>query len=390
MGKAKKKKSTFGIFIHKFVTCTFWLIVLIMTGVASYKVTMAYYDTTGGPKDERAALIISEYFGGDAEVEDISKNLILSQNEEGEIKHIVLGIFNTNTENLDYITIPADTRFTISNELYQKLCNAGSEAPQIICLEDADSYFKEQTLYKYMVVLIEDMLGVDIGYYTVISEDRFNQVFVESQTAFAGQEDSVTQNNTVYKISDSFLNETRGLAEEASLKDYLKEQALEYESNLSLKGKYEYAEGYLGIREDYIYAHTLYGVQREDYFDIALEESRTLVAKVIENSIPYMETQVEMEEQSQIRSTGYNIEILNGSGITGLAASYESMLTENGYKVTHIGNYTLGSLTESRIIVKEAGLGQDLLEFIGTGNVEVGTLPEGVDIQILLGTMAER
>ena len=59
MGRTKnvkrKKKSAFGIFIHKFIRSAFWIFVLIAIGVVSYKATMLYYDKTGGPKDERAA-----------------------------------------------------------------------------------------------------------------------------------------------------------------------------------------------------------------------------------------------------------------------------------------------------------------------------------------------
>ncbi len=387
----KKKKSTFGIFVHKFIRSTFWMLVLIAIGVLSYKITMLYYDASGGPKDERAAFIIKEYFGGDAKVEDVSKNLILSQNEEGQVKHILLEIFNRNTKNLDYITIPVDTRFTISNEIYQKLCNVGSEAPQIICFEDADSYFKEQTLYQYMVILVEDMLDMDIGYYTVISEEQFNWVFTETEVEVSEEiEDTIKKMYKVYKVSDSFFHETKNLTDEDSLKNFLKEEAKEYQSNLSLKGKYEYVQGYLGVQEDYIYVHSVYGTQREEYFDIELEKSQILVKEIIENSVPYMETQEDAKQQEKINSIGCKIEILNGSGIDGLAASYEKLLVQNGYTIVNIGNYTLGNIIQTKIIVKEEGLGKDLLEFVGTASIEVGSLPNGVEIQILLGTMAKK
>lgn len=387
MRKTKKSRHTneagrtFRLFIRRFIVSTFWLIVLIAIGIASYKVTIAYYDTTGGPRNERMAGIINEYFGETEDVEEVSKNLILSQTDDGEINHIVLGIFNTTTENLDYITIPEDTRFTISNELYQKLCNAGSEAPQIIRLEDADQYFSESTLYGYMVVLLEDMLGMNIGYYTVIPEERFDEVFSKTPT---------TDGYNVYTISQGFLGETSSLSDEESLKEFLKEEAENYKSSLSLQGKYEYISGYLGVMEECIYAHSLYGTQKEEYFEVDIEESRAMVAKVADNSIPYAGSQESLSGVVSISSKGYNIEILNGSGITGLAALYENVLVADGYTITHIGNYTLGTLTESRIIVKEAGLGQDLLKYVGTGNVEVGELPAGIDIQILLGTMAEK
>ena len=47
-------------------------------------------------------------------------------------------------------------------------------------------------------------------------------------------------------------------------------------------------------------------------------------------------------------------------------------------------------IIQTKIIVKEEGLGKDLLEFVGTANIEVGNLPEGVDIQVLLGIVAQK
>ena len=389
--KRRKKKSVFSIFVRNFIRSIFWMAILVGFSGMSYKATMIYYDATGGPSDERVTSIIREYFGSDAKVEDISKNLILSQNEEGQIVHILLEIFNQHTKNLDYITIPIDTKFTISHELYQKLCSVGSEMPQIICLEDADNYFKEQTLYQYMVILIEDMLRMDVSYYTVISEEQFNWVFVESEMkVLEDTEDEEVQSYKVYKISESFFNETKNLTDSNSLKNFLKEESKEYQSNLSLRQKYEYVQAYLDIQEDYIYIHSVYGIQRESYFDIEVEKSHQLVKEIIENNITYMKRQEDRKQQEKSASIGYNIEILNGSGIDGLAAFYEKLFVENGYTVLNIGNYTLGSIIQTKIIVKEEGLGKDLLEFVGTANIEVGTLPERVDIQVLLGIVAEK
>ena len=389
--KKQKKKSTIGLFVHKFISVTFWLIVLIAMAAASYKITMVYYDKTGGPKDDKMVSIVNEYLGAGTEAEEISRNLILSQNEEGQICHIVLEIFNTTTENLDYVAIPAESRFTISNELYQKLCAAGSEAPQILRLKDAEQYFSKETLYEYVQILTEDMLGIDIGYYTAISEDQFNWVFCERELVFAPEGDlSAAKPYTVYEISESFLAETRGLTEEDSLKDFLKEESKEYRSNFSLKNKYEYVSRYLRIQEEYIHSYSVYGMWQEEYFDIDTKSSLVLVDKLINNPVSYTKVQEAAGEQNVKSSKGYQIEILNASGINGLAALYERELTENGYTVTHIGNYTLGSLTETRIVVREEGLGQDLLAFTGKGTIAVEELPDSVDIQILLGTMAEK
>ena len=376
----KKKKNHFALFVRRFVVSTFWLIIWIVLCVTSYRLTIAYYDETGGPKDERMSQIVNEYFENDEVVGQISKNLILAQDTKGEIKRIVLGIFNPITGNLDYVTIPVKTQFTISNELYERLCNAGSEAPQIIRLGDADQYFSDVALYGYMVILLEDMLGVDIGYYTVISEERFAEVFQEGKTE---------NGRTVYTISEDFLRETAELKDEESLKAFLKAEAERYKSSLSLQGKYKYVPDYLSVTKECIYAHGLYGTKKADYFAVDVEASKTLLIEIEENPMPYAGGQKDVGMQEKSNSKGCRIEILNASGITGLAALYEKKMAAAGYTITHIGNYTLGTLTESKIIVSANGMGEDLLSYVGKGNVETGDLPEGIDIQILLGTMAE-
>lgn len=374
----RKARNPFALFVRRFVVSTFWLIIFIVLSVASYKLTIDYYDNTGGPKDERMTEVLDEYFGSDEVIGQISKNLILSQNTKGEIKHIILGIFNPITGNLDYVTIPIDSQFTISNELYEKLCNAGSDAPQIIRLKDVDQYFSGTALYGYMVVLLEDMLDMDIGYYTAISKKRFEKVFAET----------VTQDGQViYTISQNFLEETKKITDVEGLEAFLKAEAEDYKSSLSLQGKYKYVPDYLGVTVDCIYAHGLCGTKKADCFEVNVEESKALIIGIEDNPMPYVASQGSMQEV-QISSKGYRIEILNASGITGLAALYEEKLSGSGYTITHIGNYTLGTLTESKIIVSSTGLGKDLLGYIGKGNIETGELPEGIDIQILLGTMA--
>ena len=377
----KKKKSPLAVFLHRFIVATFWLMIMIFLGAASYKLTIAYYDRTGGPKTERLLEIINEYFEEEEVSGQVSKNLILSQNAKGEIKHIVLELFNPITGNMDYVTIPGDTQFTISNELYQKLYHAGNDAPQIMKLEDADQYFSEKVLYGYMVILLEDMLDLDINYYTVVSKKRFEEVF-EKRLTEEGQ--------ALYTISPNFLNEVSDFEDIKSFENFLKKEAKTYKSSLSLQKKYKYVPEYFKMTEDCICSHVLSGTKKTDYFDVDIEEARAMLVNIEDNPMPYTDVQGTMEEALVFDSRGYQIEILNASGISGLAAFYEQKLKKDGYTIAHIGNYTLGTMTESKIFVGDLRLGKDLLNYIGKATIEITDLPDGIDIQILLGTMAEQ
>lgn len=384
----KKKKSAVSIFIRNFVRSIVLIFVLLLFGYASFRGTIYYYDKVGAPTDNKAAKIVRDYFG-EVKVDDISKNLILSVDEkDGQIKSMVLEIFNKSTSNFDYVTIPMKLQFTISNELYQKLFNAGSEAPQIIRMSKADEYFSEETLYQYVVVLLEDYLNIDISYYTVVPQKKFRKMFKKKVQTVQNEEELLQYN--VYYLTDSYLEEARKLADADSMENYIKEAYEICESSLSLKGKLEYVDSYLEGNIDCAYVHSIFGKEKSGYFEADKEKSVELIQQLVDNTIPYSVPQktdkADANGTGKEENTGYVVEILNASNITGLAASYQQDLINAGYQVADIGNYTQGTLTQTKIIVKEESMGQGVLKFFPNARIEIGTLREGLDIQVLLGT----
>lgn len=384
----KKKKSAVSIFIRNFVRSIVLIFVLLLFGYGSFRGTIYYYDKVGVPTDNKAAKIVRDYFG-EVKVDDISKNLILSVDEDdGQIKSMVLEIFNKSTSNFDYVTIPMKLQFTISNEFYQKLFNAGSEAPQIIRMSKADEYFSEETLYQYVVVLLEDYLNIDISYYTVVPQKKFRKMFKKKVQTVQNEEELLQYN--VYYLTDSYLEEVRKLTDADSMEQYIKEAYETCESSLSLKGKLEYVDSYLEGNIDCAYVHSIFGKEKSGYFEADKEKSVELIQQLVDNTIPYSVPQktdkVDVNGTGKEENTGYVVEILNASNITGLAAAYQQDLINAGYQVADIGNYTQGTLTQTKIIVKEESIGQGVLKFFPNARIEIGTLREGLDIQVLLGT----
>lgn len=384
----KKKKSAVSIFIRNFVRSIVLIFVLLLFGYGSFRGTIYYYDKVGVPTDNKAAKIVRDYFG-EVKVDDISKNLILSVDEDdGQIKSMVLEIFNKSTSNFDYVTIPMKLQFTISNEFYQKLFNAGSEAPQIIRMSKADEYFSEETLYQYVVVLLEDYLNIDISYYTVVPQKKFRKMFKKKVQTVQNEEELLQYN--VYYLTDSYLEEVRKLTDADLMEQYIKEAYETCESSLSLKGKLEYVDSYLEGNIDCAYVHSIFGKEKSGYFEADKEKSVELIQQLVDNTIPYSVPQktdkADVNGTGKEENTGYVVEILNASNITGLAAAYQQDLINAGYQVADIGNYTQGTLTQTKIIVKEESIGQGVLKFFPNARIEIGTLREGLDIQVLLGT----
>ena len=77
---------------------------------------------------------------------------------------------------------------------------------------------------------------------------------------------------------------------------------------------------------------------------------------------------------------------MNSTGINGLASSFQEKLVEQGMNVISIGNYSDSMLEQTKIIVKEEGIGEDLLQYFKDATIEVGELSNDVDIRIILGT----
>ncbi|MCL2398031.1 MAG: LCP family protein [Defluviitaleaceae bacterium] len=101
----------------------------------------------------------------------------------------------------------------------------------------------------------------------------------------------------------------------------------------------------------------------------------------LRDEVFYALYEVERDENS----FGLDIEILNGTDIEGLAARTRQMLTDEGYTVVGIGNYGGQREAHTRIMVRQAGTGQDLTSFFAGSRVVVDETI-GADILIILGT----
>ncbi len=88
----------------------------------------------------------------------------------------------------------------------------------------------------------------------------------------------------------------------------------------------------------------------------------------------------------QISSVGHSIEVLNSTNVAGVAARWQEKLNAAGFTVSQIGNYEAETLTNTRIIVSQTGMGQDLAAQFKNATVEVGSISSGVEIQIIVGT----
>lgn len=407
-----KEKSLFKQFIQGFIKAFAMIAFMIAVGVVSYQVTMFYYKTVEDYSPVKTGTVVKDIVT-DATVDEISQNLIYSFNDEtGEIEQIVLEIFNTYTSNLDYITIPVNTQFAVSNDMFQRLSGVNPDIPQIIKLSEVSKYFEADSVYAYGTVMLEDLLGTDISFYTVIPASAYSTMFATVSQEVTKPSDGVAYKMDIQQISTTVQSEFFSIKDKNDMEDYISSYYDKIKSNLSLKNRLKYAEKYLTIKPEFVYYHGIYGQEKKTNYEIDVEAAKQQIIAILQNET-YSVAQAAVGEQVEpdtqkgetdnnetdnngtvnndtgenaTSSKGLNIQILNGSNITGLGSYYKQKLSDAGYTVLGVGNYTEAILTNTKIIVKNEGIGLDIKEYFNGAVLETGQLEAGIDIQIILGT----
>ncbi len=365
-----KKKNIGKIFLVTFIKSFIVIMVLLLVGAGSYRLTMMYYRATDEEGEESGEKFLN--IVGDVTAGEVSSNLVYKVSEDGKtILGLVLELFNTKNNNLDYVTIPETMRFTVSNEMYQRISVVSPETPQIIYISRLKEYFEGDAAYEYGVILLQEHLGVDVGYYTAMDEKEFDAYLTKREVDGA------------YVLTDQAKGEMGALAEAKNWEDYIEERYQRVKSNLRIKQKLKYTEALTNMQPDKVYSHVLAGAMVDGAFEADVEGAGRLYRSIL-GQASYTVSQDQAEDLTGA-SMGKNIEILNSTGVSGLAASFQQALVQDGYTVGRIGDYTGGAMEETKIYVRKKGMGADLSIYFKQAEVEVQKLEKGVDIQIIVG-----
>ena len=400
-----KKNNVAKVFMVSLLKSILCILIILGVGVASYKISYNILsDGTGsiGTSSGDISDIIE-----DAQTDEVSKNLIYVKNGD-YITNIMIEICNTKTNNMDYVSIPIRTDYTIPTSMYQKLCTVNQEIPQIVRLGRLKTYFSnEEDAYGYGELIIEKMLGVKISYYTVIDQETYNSHFEKKKIMVAykhvesvmneltGEMEDVTTDiyadEAISVANKTYTEELRAISgDREKIAEYIKDQYERVNSNLTVYNKIGYIEAYEKMNVDYFHYWGIPGQRNGKIFSVSTPEAKKFLNKLIDNTQTYTEAQDFSKESAggNVKSSkGLNILVLNGSQISGLASATREKLSADGYTVGNIGDYTEETLTQTRIIVKEDGYGKDLQSYFNSPEIITGTVQDGYDIQIILGTV---
>jgi len=246
------KRSAGKIFVRGFIWSMIIMLAMLVVAVISYGIVMHVWNVPEPipeeavpTKQQKEEPII------EAVIEDISKNLIFHFDDEtGEIQNILLEIFHLEEKRMQFIAIPIRTKFTMSDTLYRKLVMVHPTIPQVIRLSNITKYFDEKTVYDYGVLLVEDLLGVDISYYTAIPTSVYETMFIskkyiDDKGKTTTDETDESNGGLVYEVfSENYLTFLRSIKTTEELRDYIEEIYPSLHSNLTLAGKMNYLESY--------------------------------------------------------------------------------------------------------------------------------------------------
>lgn len=233
--KNNKRKSVGSIFIRSFIKSFFIIALISLVGLLGYRAVIYYGDGDG---EEEAIVAYKEQnpeILSKASVDDISKNLIYCYNEDsGEINKLVLEIYNSNNNELAYITIPARTQFTMSDTLYRKLVLTQPYIPQVIKLSNIHKFFDRETVFDYGAFIVEDLLNTKLSYYTAIPESVYNTIFQEEKDVEI----------PIEVFGKDYIKFLKTLKTQEEISRYLGDIYPSLQTNLSVEEKKSYLDSY--------------------------------------------------------------------------------------------------------------------------------------------------
>lgn len=262
------KRSAGKMFIRIFTRSIIVVAILLTTGLISYKAAVFLFQ----PKEDGEVAfqddILTENDDSSAKVEEIAKNLIFCYDDKTkDINNIVLEILNSKKNKLTYLTIPVNTKLTVSNTLYKQMIVDCPEIPQVLKLSAISQYLDFKKQFAYAVKITEELVGMDINYYTAIPQSVFDTIFTEKEVNRQDGQEAVTME--VFR--EEFNNHLKTLDSKKKLEAYIKEMSYDIKSNLSVANKIKYAGSYFNTLADGISFDLIAGNNQNSGYVVDIE-----------------------------------------------------------------------------------------------------------------------
>ncbi len=368
-----KNRSIAQIILVNFFKTIGIIMLLLGVGVLSYYLTMLFLKQIQRVERSTQYEHVMDVNPGSME----SSNLIYSYDKKsGEIEAMVLELFDAGTKNMTYITIPVNTQITISGKAYGELLEKSPMLPQVVKMSAVNSYFSGDVAYEYGILILQEELQAEIGYFTAMTSDVFEKYFEKENGK-----------KLIYRPTKTLLDEAAQCKTEDEMNDYMESKWDNLISNITLSQKQHHAKELKDVNREMIRTFRIRGKESNGVFKLDKSKNAEFIEGLWEKKA-YQKPQKKVEGDTATSSANVgSIWIYNGSKITGLAAEYQKRLEKDGFDVKDVSNATGGVRTRTVIYVKKKKAANALKKYFNDPSVEVTeNLSSGAEIEIILGT----
>ena len=342
---------------------------------------------------------------------------------------MIIACFDPETSDVTLISLPRDSKVTVPPERVQELHAIGGQIPSSgVCkLNEVHHYAyiaDKSVAMDYLRAQIKDLLGVEIDFYAKIDYAALTYLVeqiggVEFDVPVRMYYRDPDQNLTIdlqpgsqlldgdkaqqllryrsYPSGDDLMRMktqqefVKAFIAQALTKDSIVKNipsfvaaAIKYvETDFNMAELPSYIKYLTSFNADKITTYTLPIARTEmignkDYVILDEQGCIDLVQDIFFDN-------VEAIEQS---SEDLRIQVLNGTGVAGLAKSAKELLEINGFTVLSIGDYTGVKAERNRIYVSDRGMGGDIQKILKNSDVVYDpSMNSAYDIIVVIGKL---
>lgn len=437
-GYKSKLKSTRKNMMIKFFTIVFGVVggfILLSTAIAFAFLAPGYHSNT--IIDPETGVIVNEnqnnFFINRLLPPQRTSFLIIGLDDDDmRADVVILGVFNREINQVDLISIPRDVLVNLSQENRAYLTSNGRRAPTQTKYADLFAHGGVNHGASIIRKHTEEFFGVSIDYQVIIGLDAFVKIVDEVgpitmeipagglfykdpvqdliiaipegiQQLDGRMAEGVVRYRDSYARADlqriemqqKFMEELfrQTLQRDTIMNNIVEllEIFIEYvDTDFKIEDLAMYIPFVLRLEPESLVTHNIsvrdvripdpyQNNARISYVIPDMDETRRLI-----DSIFYSMPQNQEADEGLIENP--RIKVLNGGSPSGTASRVRNMLVEKGHNVIQIGDYTGRHTDNTRIIVSQEGLGDNLKVNFSSPTIQVDTnIEQGFDIIIITG-----
>ena len=364
---------------------------------------------------------------------NMENTLVFVHDDNTNKDYTTLNMYDKETKALDILLMPCDAQVSVSSTLLKELRNTMSDVSSTVSLSEVGRAFGDKK-YEMFVKIMEDISGVSISGYDVMSRQNFKKLLNAVGDVTYHFDNAISyrdEQNTLQTIEagDIALDSEKAYAlltymdgtddEESRRLERANTYFTSYMEALLAKGnttsiakKYDSlvtaekkdttsTEDILkNLTTDGLTIRIMQGSETKGVFTLDSQKVKLQVAALTKQAEAYKSGSSSSKSTgsssaSTATSTGttesskkYSIEIYNAAYVSGLAKEWETYLEGEGYSISLVDSYQEeGPISQTRINVTEDGMGEDLLNYFPDADINVvDSISTGGDIQIYIGT----